>query len=86
MSSISDQPSIVKEYKVVCVEKTNPPEGVENGTWYRYVIECGNSTIVGNRRGTLQQVTSHADDFVEGLNTRPRIPGRSMWAPRQKKK
>lgn len=85
MSSTKDQPSITKEYKLVRVEKTDPPEGADNGSWYRYVIECGNSTIVGSRRGSLQQVTNHASTFVDDLNARPRIPGRSMWAPRQKK-
>jgi hypothetical protein len=87
MSSVKEQDLIAKRYCVACVEKTDPPEGAEGGTWYRYVIERGNcnSTIVGNRRGTLQQVTNHANAFADDLNSRSGVQGRSIWAPRQKK-
>lgn len=85
MSLIKEQSTVSKRYSVTCVEKTDPPDGADYGTWYRYIIEGGNSTIVGNRRGTLQEVTCHANDFVEDLNSRSGSRGRSMWSPRQKK-
>ena len=72
-------------YRVRSVEQAAPPEGVQGGgTWCRYVIEWGERTIVGHRRGTVQQVTRHAQEFVEELNARAAGKGRSMWAPRQR--
>lgn len=85
MSLIKEQTTASKRYSVTCVEQTDPPDGADTGTWYRYIIEGGNSTIVGNRCGTLQEVTCHANTFVEDLNSRSGSRGRSMWSPRQKK-
>ena len=73
-----------KEYSVISVDKIESPDGIEGDNWYRYVIKRGESSIVGNRRGTLQQVTSHANDYVEGLNSRTGAKGSSIWAPSRK--
>ena len=71
MSAVKAEILTTKQYTVTSVERSEPPEGVEEGTWYRYVIEQHNSTIVGSRRGTLEQVTCHANEFAADLNARP---------------
>lgn len=75
-------------YKLMGVEEIDAPEGCREsgkGRWYRYVIERNNSTIVGQRHGTRQQVTAHADAYVDQLNERSVAGSTSLWAPRQKK-
>ena len=57
-------------YQVDTVEKTTPPEGVTAGSWYRYVLKSGNSVMEGKMSGTLKQVTMHADELVEQINSR----------------
>ncbi|MEJ2396961.1 MAG: hypothetical protein P8Z67_01540 [Gammaproteobacteria bacterium] len=73
------------EYNVLSVEKIDPPAGMEGANWYRYVIGRGSSTMVGNRRGTLKQVTEHAKTLASDLNARSGRNGKSLWAPRQNK-
>jgi len=76
-----------KEYCVVSIEKTKAPDGTEGSNWYKYIVARENSTIVGNMRGSLSQVTKYADEFVENLNSRASFPrGRSTWAPSPMKK
>ena len=62
-------------HNLVCVERTAAPEGMNGGKWCRYVIVRDGSTpdastIVGYRRGTVQQVTAHAKHCVDQLNAR----------------
>ena len=85
MSSVKQSVSTENEYRVISVEKTDPPAGGDGKDWYRYIIERKGSTIAGHRRGTLQQVTSHARSFADDLNARAGGRGASIWAPRQKK-
>jgi hypothetical protein len=72
------------KYQVVTVEKTDPPQGMEDGNWYRYVIGQGRSKIEGVKLGTLQAVTEHAHTMVDDLNTRAARSG-SFYAPRKRK-
>lgn len=72
------------KFQVVSVEKTEPPEGMPAGNWYRYVIGQGGSKIDGLKLGTLKTVTEHAECVAEDLNTRA-TKGTSTYAPRQKK-
>jgi hypothetical protein len=58
------------EYKLLSVEKTDPPPGVEDGSWYRYVVGRGDSSLEGKRRGTLKQVSEHAETLAADLNSR----------------
>jgi hypothetical protein len=58
------------EYKLITVEKTDPPPGVEDGSWYRYVVGRGDSSLEGKRRGTLKQVSEHAENLAADLNSR----------------
>ena len=72
-------------YNVISVTKTDPPEGIKGDNWYHYIIKRADSTIEGNRSGTLEQVTAHANEFVEELNARTGRKGTSVWAPNKKK-
>jgi len=72
------------KYSVVTVEKSVPPQGIETGHWYRYVIGQGKSKIEGLKQGTLQAVTDHAHTMVDDLNTRA-TKGGSFYAPRYRK-
>jgi hypothetical protein len=83
MSSVAKQTAPGEnQFKVLSVEKTAAPNGAEGDNWYKYIVARENSEIVGNMRGSLQQVTKYAKEFVENLNTRASMPkGRSTWAP-----
>ena len=74
-----------KAYQVVEVTKINPPDGVDEGNWYRYEIALEGETIVGSRRGTLQQVTQYANECASNMSERV-ARGRSSWASRNKQK
>jgi hypothetical protein len=58
------------KYRVISVEKTDPPAGMEGGNWFHYIIGQGSSKIEGRRLGTLKAVTRHAEEFAENLNMR----------------
>ncbi|HEC28405.1 MAG TPA: hypothetical protein ENI65_02290 [Gammaproteobacteria bacterium] len=71
-------------YKVALVEKTQSLEGSEKQGWHRYVLENGRSTIVGQRCGSLKDVTAYATQYTEELNARSTM-ARSTWSPRGRK-
>ena len=73
------------KYNLVSVEKAEPPEGSDEGRWYQYVIARGESTMVGNRRGTLKEVTHHAEVIVNDLNSRDGIKNTSVWSSQSKR-
>ena len=87
MTSQENDQIIKEPYRVVTVEKIDPPEGMPGKSWYRYVIERGNSTIDGIKPGTLKAVTDHAHTVANDLNSRAHKGG-SYFAPshRQNKK
>lgn len=71
-------------FEVASIEKTATPDG-SDGSWYRYVLENGRSTVTGYRRGTRKQVAEYANRTAEELNERRGSNGRSVWAPRRSK-
>jgi hypothetical protein len=73
-----------KTCQVVAVEKIEPPHGIEGGNWYRYEILLEDQTLVGNRSGTLEEVTQYANEFAETLGDRL-THGTSPWSIRKKK-
>jgi len=84
MVAIKDAVSPDKTYRVIAVEKAEPPSGM-GGSWYRYVIALDeDETIVGNRPGTLEQVTQYANECAENISARA-ARGASTWASRRKK-
>ena len=71
-------------FKLARVEKTGAPDGADGDNWYRYVLDNGRSTITGQRRGSLKDVTAHAHRYAEQINARG-VGAQSIWAPRGKK-
>ncbi len=84
MAAIKDAISPDKTYQVISVEKSDPPVGIEDGSWYRYVIALEGEKIVGNRRGTLKQVREYAEESALNLSSRV-ARGTSSWSSRKKK-
>ncbi len=73
------------KYRVLSVEKTDPPAGMPEGDWHRYVIGQDESRIEGFKPGSLQAVTQHAEDFAQNLNARA-AKGYSSYAARRQKR
>src|SRR3989344_4871765 len=72
------------QFKLARVERTGAPDGADGDNWYRYVLDNGRSTITGQRRGSLKDVTAHAHRYAEQVNARG-LGAQSIWAPRGKK-
>jgi len=74
------------EYEVIKVEKIDAPNGTDGENWYSYTIRrSSNSSIVGQRRGTLEQVKEYARECAEEINQRQGNGGYSMWTTRKNK-
>ena len=71
-------------YRVVTVEKTDPPDGMGGGNWHRYVIERGTSVVTGKKPGTLRAVTAHARQVAQDLNSRTGVNAGSRYAGRRR--
>ena len=71
-------------YRVISIEKSDPPEGMTEGNWYRYVIGQGKSRIEGLRLGNLKSVREHVMGVAENLNERAHR-GYSTFVSRTKK-
>ena len=90
---MSDQPDMddssdilgEREFVVTDVVKTDPPEGVSSGSWYRYTIGHGSAPISGIRSGSLQSVRRYAEEFADNLNQRALL-GYSAYAARRLQK
>ena len=85
MSDESDDDFFDRKFNITKIEKTNPPEGIQEGDWYRYVIGKGSSEIQGKRPGTLQSVTEHAEEYASNLNQRA-AQGYSVYAATKRTK
>lgn len=84
MSTESDNRPDAVTYRVISVEKTEPPEGMPLADWHHYIIRRGKSIIEGSQIGSLKAVTQYAEEFVEGLNERA-VKGGSTYTARKKK-
>jgi hypothetical protein len=71
-------------FSVVTVQRSDPPDGADRGTWYRYEIASQRSRITGCRCGSRDQVLRHAQAYAEELNARAQR-GYSVGAPRARK-
>jgi hypothetical protein len=69
-------------FRLARVEKVDMPDGGKGQHWYRYVLDNGRSTITGQRRGSLKDVTAHANRYAEQLNTRT-FGSHSVWTSRR---
>lgn len=74
-----------RKFNITKIEKMDPPEGMQEGDWYRYVIGKGSSEIQGKRPGTLQSVTEHAKEYASNLNQRA-TQGYSAYAATKRPK
>lgn len=72
----------ISPYKLARVEKVDRPESSRGQHWYQYVLDNGRSTITGQRRGSLKDVTAHAHRYAEQLNTRA-YGSHSVWSTRR---
>ncbi|HEX9802304.1 MAG TPA: hypothetical protein VGB35_03535 [Gammaproteobacteria bacterium] len=75
--------AIKGHYRVVSVEKTDPPEGM-GGSWHSYIIERGTSVVTGKKPGSLKAVTAHARQVVQDLNSRTGLNAGSLYAGRRR--
>ena len=57
------------KYTVKSVTPTTAPTD-EDGSWYTHVLERDNRDMVCKARGTLLEVTEHAEKIVFDLNSR----------------
>lgn len=58
------------DYTVVSVEPAVPPGGAAGTGWHCYIIEQGNNTIRGYKRGHISAVTTALEEIVARLNER----------------
>jgi hypothetical protein len=80
--ALAPAPHRVSPYKLARVEKVDMPDGGRGQHWYRYILNNGRSTITGQRRGSLKDVTAHAHRYAEQLNTRA-FGSHSVWSARR---
>ena len=69
MKSSTTESQPAKGYQVVSVERVEPTEEMP-GIWCKYVVKHGESKIEGLYAGGVDEVTEHAQHFVETLNER----------------
>lgn len=84
MLSTDHDPLRDLEYKLVGVEKSDPPAGMQGDDWYRYVLRRKNGDIEGRRCGSYQQVSHYAQAFTKELNARVSGLGSSLWSRHRK--
>ncbi|MEJ2141201.1 MAG: hypothetical protein P8Y24_02395 [Gammaproteobacteria bacterium] len=58
------------KYAVISVSKTNAPSGIDNEPWHKYIVGRCNACLVCKSRGTLEEVTEHAEKLAFDLNLR----------------
>jgi hypothetical protein len=84
-SAAKPAPHQASPFAVARVERTGAPDGAMGGqNWYRYVLDNGRSHIVGQRCGSLKDVTAYAHLYAEQLNSR-NGGASSTWTSRTKK-
>jgi hypothetical protein len=64
---ISAQP---EPFRLVSIERTEPPSGASGKNWYRYNIRQGTNAINGYLQGTANGVKHTAEQIVGQLNER----------------
>lgn len=57
-------------FRLLSIERHEPPAGSEGNNWYSYKISQGPNVITGYRRGSLSAVTDDVRKVVDGLNER----------------
>ncbi|WKZ13262.1 MAG: hypothetical protein QY320_04605 [Gammaproteobacteria bacterium] len=57
-------------FRLVAIERTEPPDGAAGKNWYRYTIRQGANAINGYLQGTQTAVKTSAEQIVGQLNER----------------
>jgi hypothetical protein len=57
-------------FRLVTIERTDPPMGADGKNWYRYTITQGANAINGYLQGTANGVKHAAEQIVGQLNER----------------
>ncbi len=57
-------------FRLVAIERTEPPDGAAGKNWYRYTIRQGANAINGYLQGTQTAVKHSAEQIVGQLNER----------------
>jgi hypothetical protein len=66
-----DKPASQAEpFRLVAIERTNPPSGAAGKNWYRYTIRQGANAMNGYLQGTSTGVRHAAEQIVSQLNER----------------
>lgn len=58
------------KYAVLSVTKTTAPSPADEMPWHKYIVGRSNTCLIGMARGTLEQVTEHAEKLAFDLNLR----------------
>ena len=58
------------KYAVLSVTRTTSPYPADNTPWYKYIVGRSNTCLVCKARGTLEEVTQHAEQLAVDLNSR----------------
>lgn len=66
-AKVSAQP---EPFRLVAIERTEPPAGASGKNWYRYTIRQGANAINGYLQGTATAVKHTAEQIVGQLNER----------------
>jgi hypothetical protein len=66
-TKVSAQP---EPFRLVSVERAEPPTGASGKNWYRYNIRQGSNAINGYLQGTATAVKHTAEQIVGQLNER----------------
>jgi len=55
-------------YKIKSIEKVAPPEGAEEFSWYKFIIENDKNSIINLRAGSKKDVQNFAAESIKRLN------------------
>jgi len=80
-----NEKNMTRQFSVLSIEKTSPPDNGSGGEWYRYVIGHESTQINGMQSGSLHSVSQYVEQYVEKLNARP-YWGYSSYSTRSQKK
>lgn len=58
----------MSRYKIINIQKVNPPEGATTQRWYQYIIGNKINTITNTSSGTEKEIRKIASDSVKRLN------------------
>lgn len=58
----------MSRYKIINIQKVNPPEGATTQRWYQYIIANDINTITSLRAGSEKETQKIASESVKRLN------------------